>query len=532
MTNNDLKLKIYICCSDKTIETVVKIKEFLEKNNCYTYFSDSLYIEELCSKIIKSDALIYILSDSNSTDLMINELDYAFQKGIDLIPVIISENYVIGTIERYYLSRKHLVSFKEDEENTNLLSQINDLYLKKNIYNNQIMLEDYIRLGNDKLSCFYALKLVEAYYKSYLFYKSNQTFYTLVESIYRYLVLSQINWAYDGAKTEKYFVSLKEIIKIVIEEYIKFNYSYSPENVLKIIKITNDVLFDYVFNEYGTSPGSNDELVNFQAQIIEKYPYLKDINSLIDKKHIHKKVFNNQNQELHSAVAQYLYKSNELFNLLCEQETQPIDFFSCLKMSYERLKEYCMLIGEKEIGAIAIEKIHEIELIIDSKELSQDSSLETDSLKAILGIKSKEQGEYDVFISHKSVDEEIAAKLYKFLKSNMLNPFFDKECLPKLGNAEYEEAILGALNNSKHFVIVLSNLEYLNSGWIKEEIDTFAQELREGRKNGNLLFLVTSNVMEEIIKTNKTCLPLKYRKFEIMTINEYRDKILSYLRDN
>ena len=200
-------------------------------------------------------------------------------------------------------------------------------------------------------------------------------------------------------------------------------------------------------------------------------------------------------------------------------------------MSYERLKDYCALIGESEIGSLAIEKIQEIEAIINNKEPDNNASLESNSLKAILGIKTLEQGEYDVFICHKSEDTILASKVYKFLKGNMINPFIDKECLPELGKSEYQEAIMEALNNSKHFVIVISNLDYIKQGWVKEELDTFAQELREGRKTGNLLFLVTSNIMEEIIKTNKTCLPLQYRKFEIMLINEYQDKILTYLRD-
>ena len=153
--------------------------------------------------------------------------------------------------------------------NTIFLSQIKDLLLKKNVYHNQIMLEDYMKLGNDEFSCLYALKLVEVYYQSYLIHKSNQTFYTLAESIYRYFVLSSIDWAYSGAKEKKYFVLLKEIIKNTIKEYIEYDYSYSPDNILKIIQQTNSILFDYVLNEYGTSPGSNDELVNYQVKIID-----------------------------------------------------------------------------------------------------------------------------------------------------------------------------------------------------------------------------------------------------------------------
>ena len=71
-------------------------------------------------------------------------------------------------------------------------------------------------------------------------------------------------------------------------------------------------------------------------------------------------------------------------------------------------------------------------------------------------------------------------------------------------------------------------LEVLN--WVKEEMETFASEVREGRKQGNFLFLVTDEIMDEIRITNKKCIPLQFRKFEVMLISEYKEKILPYLR--
>ena len=293
-------------------------------------------------------------------------------------------------------------------------------------------------------------------------------------------------------------------------------------------------MYDYVYMEYDVNR-SSDEDVKYQIKLLEKYPELKDKEDLlVDKNYTYTKIKENKQVEednkIQVAIAEYLLKSNELFNLLREKVEQPLDFYQCLKMSYERLKNYCALISDSKTGALAIEKIHELDDIIEGADLINKETKAVKEFKAVLGLKSEEVGQYDVFLSHKSLDVDMASNVYKFLKGNMLNVFFDKECLPDLGQAEYHEAIMNALDNSTHFIIVLSSLEYIKSGWVKEEMETFASEVREGRKEGNFLFLVTEEIMDEIRITNKKCIPLQFRKFEVMLISEYKEKILSYLR--
>lgn len=61
---------------------------------------------------------------------------------------------------------------------------------------------------------------------------------------------------------------------------------------------------------------------------------------------------------------------------------------------------------------------------------------------------------------------------------------------------------------------------------------TYMEEMiLEGRKKGgNFIFLVTDDVYDEIMASNKSCLSIEYRKYEIMKFSEYRNKILSYLK--
>ena len=89
---------------------------------------------------------------------------------------------------------------------------------------------------------------------------------------------------------------------------------------------------------------------------------------------------------------------------------------------------------------------------------------------------------------------------------------------------------MDSLDHAKHFVVILSDLAYLESHWVTLEMDTFHHEIVEGRKpNANLLFVVTDSVYQAIMGSNKTVLPLKYRRYEIMRVGEYRSIITRYL---
>ena len=535
--NYNLKILISYAHSDKYIAD--KVKLLLTENNSTVYGLNDIKNPDVV--MAKCDLFMPILTEnylkSNFSKLeLIKAIDESSNSGLYIMPLVVDNNYDLDTNDLPIISNHHFISFNTSGNNDNIISLLNNYKYKINFYRIQNLADDYIKLGNDELACKTILSLVEYYNVNYSLNKSSFTFHSLMDAINKYFVVANVDWVYEGSRNDKYFISLKEIILKAVDSYLINEYDYSPETMIKVIHYTYWTLYEYVFHHYDVNPGCSDEYVNLQLEIIKKHPYLKDCNKYLitSGEYVRKKIDNNdssiENKDIHTAIADYLYKSSELFNLLREQQNQPLEFYSCLKMSYERLKDYCTIIKNNEIGAKTIEKIQEIESLIDSMEVTKNNSLESSGLKAILGIKEPSEGTYDIFISHKSSDTDLASKVYKFLKGNMIEAFFDKECLPKLGKSEYEDAILGALNNSRHFVVILSNIEYLKSGWVKEEIDTFAQELREGRKDGNLLLLVTSNVMEEIIKTNKECLPLKYRKFEIMQINEYREKILSYIR--
>ena len=102
--------------------------------------------------------------------------------------------------------------------------------------------------------------------------------------------------------------------------------------------------------------------------------------------------------------------------------------------------------------------------------------------------------------------------------------------MPEMSESEYDKAIDIALDSARHFIVVITKLKQLDKRWIKYEIDTFIREEKEGRKeNANFIILVTDELYNEIIKTNKKCLPIALRGKEIITKSRYQDKLLSYI---
>ncbi|MBO7133586.1 MAG: toll/interleukin-1 receptor domain-containing protein, partial [Bacteroidales bacterium] len=98
---------------------------------------------------------------------------------------------------------------------------------------------------------------------------------------------------------------------------------------------------------------------------------------------------------------------------------------------------------------------------------------------------------YDIFISSKSEDYPIAEEVYTFLKDAGLSVFLASRELRKIGRAAYGEAIDDALENAKHLIVVTSKAEYVkNSGYVHDEWTMFREELRSGRKNGNILTIL------------------------------------------
>ena len=252
-----------------------------------------------------------------------------------------------------------------------------------------------------------------------------------------------------------------------------------------------------------------------------------------DEKHVEKEKESTTN-ELESQlfeVAEHINKSNEIFSKIASHKAVTYEFLVCLKTSYERLKNYSEIAGCKDVAAYCIEKIAGINAELDRATSGDTSELEENCFKALLGFSLPMSGEYDAFISYKHEDDDIASNVYSFLKQNLVNAFYDKVTLPKLGKSEYHDAIMDSLDKSKNFILVISDLSYLESHWVKLEMGVYQKELDEGRKEGgNFVMIVTQAIFDKIKETNKKCLPIQYRGCEIMLTSDYKEKLLSYIK--
>ena len=223
-------------------------------------------------------------------------------------------------------------------------------------------------------------------------------------------------------------------------------------------------------------------------------------------------------------IAQYGEAAMEVFSGLINAElTEQIR--GNLIEGYQRVLNYCMQLGlSEDISAECIRKIAELKETNTIK--TKGSSKIAGALKVYLGQAAPGSGNYDVFVSFKSVDEALARKIYDFLKQNGKEVFFSRESLPQLGQSEYEDAIYEALEHSKHFVLVGSNPEYFKTDWVSREWKYYNNKNRESEKPGNLIIILPSEYVDE-----KDMLPPQLRyNVEKVRMVEFKERLLSYLR--
>lgn len=134
---------------------------------------------------------------------------------------------------------------------------------------------------------------------------------------------------------------------------------------------------------------------------------------------------------------------------------------------------------------------------------------------------------YDIFISCKSNDYRLGRQVYEYLSAQ---PKFEKRIfladkeLRKLGIADYGKAIDEALDSATHMIVVCSNPEYLDkekSPYVYSEWHTFIEEIRSGRKKGNIMTILTD-------KVKKDELPIAIRNSESFSVDDY-SSIIAYL---
>ncbi len=107
-----------------------------------------------------------------------------------------------------------------------------------------------------------------------------------------------------------------------------------------------------------------------------------------------------------------------------------------------------------------------------------------------------------VFISYKHSDKtgaytedyEIAKEVYECLKSRNITTFFSDRTLFESGKSDYKKAIDSALDRAELMLVVATSDEFVQSGWVEYEYETFYEDILSGRKTGANIFSYTKNI--------------------------------------
>ncbi len=274
---------------------------------------------------------------------------------------------------------------------------------------------------------------------------------------------------------------------------------------------------------YIESIGGKLQIINSEDWSKNPQAEIEKIKSIIDS-------VSTQDDELLVSIAKFIQDGNKLFDIL-QKNGIAGDFLECLRESYERLKNYCIVVGADDVAAECAERIVEIRNEVGKQQKSMIENEKAEKgIKSLLGFTLEDSGKYDVFISFKNEDSDLAEKIYEYCHKRIKEPFWSKKSLPRLSKSEYSKAIDMALENSKHFVVVLSNLKYLDAEWIKYEMGVFNNEIKEGRKkDSNFIIVATDDVYDQIIQSNKTVLDIAYRRYQIIKMSEYEETLAQYI---
>jgi flagellar motor switch protein FliN len=130
-----------------------------------------------------------------------------------------------------------------------------------------------------------------------------------------------------------------------------------------------------------------------------------------------------------------------------------------------------------------------------------------------------------VFISAKSQDYDIARKVYKLLTDHKINTFFSDETLKQLGNSDYRNEIDNNLDAAEHMIVVTTSGEHVRSKWVEAEWGFFVNEKRSGRKNGNLITVISGDIRIDQ-------LPPSLRYYEVISMyDSWEDRLLGYVKN-
>lgn len=572
---------IFISYSSKDKETADAIRALLDSNNIETWIAPydipagSNYAKVINDAIKNASAFLLVLSDAAQNSLWVErELERAITYHKPILPVQL-ENVEQSLYFQFMLSEASILNIigtvPDAEEAERLIGAARALTRadreptdeeKKELLYSQII---DLQHGDTVLFCEKLFELIALTAESLKSATRDDVKLNILRqliSLYKLYGKNPLGYGNEYKETARsYFDISSEIHKAVYQStaYSKLLlYSALAIAVLREEKKAKDDCIDCYTNGDVRREQSNafEELLSPFASVVLNLNYdtdytedevdfineihryvvtesYKNVSYPAEKKKEEAPVSDNQFQ----AIADYFAKGNELFCAM-ENNNQAEDFFNCLLLSYERLKNYCNEVGAKKTYSDCVIKISELKQSrLKKRAIKSAPTAAERGIKALLGLTMPESGSFDAFISYKHYDEDRAFKVYSFLQQNLKEVFFDKESLPELSKSDYEHAVMTALGRSKHFIVLVSKLEILESSdfiegdWVRREMRTFNTEIQEGRKkDSNFIILASDEVCDEIFAKNKENIDIMWRWPEIIRFSEFEKVLAKYIR--
>lgn len=499
---------------DKTV--ILIIPEKLKDHEDAEYFLNNCTRVFFAEERFNPDTLIHLAKDIKNTIRQVEYKQYLFERLAEL-KKFDQTNKISETLnELVYLLLKELDVTLNTAKRRTIIKQI-VLCLSELSENNEYDFSP--KSQRSTTNRMHALKAIDKLYETPEF-NSNDLFFLALQ-IYLKYVEEKIQ-AYC-----KFIISQGEVVKTPqkdLKEYMDFQYKILDKFIEE--KLRQNVSY---LNPSHYSDNEIHLILNVKDFLISNR-YYDQVITLKEK--TSKKGGRLTAPELHD-VAVAILETNKLLETLVEQRnTQSV--LKALRTRYNRLRTFAELIGATDICLKCIDEIARInsELENSSKQILKDDRF-TKAVKSLLGLTISDMGKFDVFICHADADADIAYNIYNYLKSYLKNPFLDTMHLPELFPSELRQSKMTAIQNSANFVVVASDITHLSDKRVEVEMNSFHYKMvLEKGNNAHFLIVVTEDVYDQIMSSNKIVLDSKFRDYEIIKISsssDYKDQILGFL---
>ena len=136
------------------------------------------------------------------------------------------------------------------------------------------------------------------------------------------------------------------------------------------------------------------------------------------------------------------------------------------------------------------------------------------------------------FSGNKTRDSLIARALYDELASREIVTFFSNSTLLTLGQSVYKKSIDEALDNAKVLVIIASDIDFLNSEWVKYEWESFHQDMLSGmKKNCKIIPYFAAFSREQTPRSLRDFQTFNVDKNTVAEVAEFVENVLKQINE-